>query len=101
MEGGGPGARWPGAHSRTHLGGRLPEQRSVVLAAGPVGPGGKVLHFGAASLHPSRSKASPHQLAESGRPPLTAHAWPGPWGGGGREIPTGRLSLPGAAAAPP
>lgn len=73
-------ALWPGAHSRTHLGRRLPEQRSVIQAAGPIGPGSKVLHFGVASLVPSRSKASPHQLAKSGRPPLTAHAWPGPWG---------------------
>lgn len=96
MEGGGILSLWPGAHSRTHLGRRLPEKRSVIQAAGPVGPGSKVLHFGVASLVPSRSKASPHQLAKSGRPPLTAHAWPGPWGGrGGREIPTGRLSLPG------
>lgn len=89
-------ALWPGAHSRTHLGRRLPEQRSVIQAAGPIGPGSKVLHFGVASLVPSRSKASPHQLAKSGRPPLTAHAWPGPWGQWGvREIPKGRLSLPG------
>lgn len=95
MEGGGILALWPGAHSRTHLGRCLPEKRSVIQAAGPVGPGSKVLHFGVASLVPSRSKASPHQLAKSGRPPLTAHAWPGPWGGGRREIPTGRLSLPG------
>lgn len=79
MEGGGILAPWPRAHSRTHLGRRLPEQRSVIRAAGPVGPGSKVLHFRAASLVPSRSKASPHQLAKSGRPPLTAHAWPGPW----------------------
>lgn len=83
MEGGGILALWPGAHSRTHLGRCLPEKRSVIQAAGPVGPGSKVLHFGVASLVPSRSKASPHQLAKSGRPPLTAHAWPGPWGGGG------------------
>lgn len=83
MEGGGILSLWPGAHSRTHLGRRLPEKRSVIQAAGPVGPGSKVLHFGVASLVPSRSKASPHQLAKSGRPPLTAHAWPGPWGGAG------------------
>lgn len=110
MEGGGILALWPGAHSRTHLGRRLPEQRSVIQAAGPVGPGSKVLHFGAASLVPSRSKASPHQLVKSGRPPLTAHAWPGPWRGvgGRREIPTGRLSLrgprplrPGPPSSPP
>lgn len=44
----GPG----GPPSGTHLGGRLPEQRSVVQAAGPVGPGSKILHFGAAPLVP-------------------------------------------------
>lgn len=38
--------------SGTHLSGRLPEQRSVVQAAGPVGPGSKILHFGAAPLVP-------------------------------------------------
>lgn len=99
-EGGGrTPAHWPGAHCRAHLGRRLPKKRSVVHAAGAVGPGSKVLHFGAASLVPSTSKASPHQLAKSGRPALTAHAWPRPWSG--REIPTGRPSLPGASAAPP
>lgn len=107
MEGGGILAPWPRAHSRTHLGRRLPEQRSVIRAAGPVGPGSKVLHFRAASLVPSRSKASPHQLAKSGRPPLTAHAWPGPWGGGvGRAgNPDGATVTPGgpgrSAPAPP
>lgn len=102
MEGGGILSLWPGAHSRTHLGRRLPEKRSVIQAAGPVGPGSKVLHFGVASLVPSRSKASPHQLAKSGRPPLTAHAWPGPWGGrGGAGNPDGATVTPGAPAAPP
>lgn len=102
MEGGGILALWPGAHSRTHLGRRLPEQRSVIQAAGPVGPGSKVLHFRAASLVPGRSKASPHQLAKSGRPPLTAHAWPGPWGGGeGGKSRRGDCHSRGPLAAPP
>lgn len=45
-----------GAPVRTHLGGRLSEQRSVVQATGAVGPGREVLHFGVSSLSPSHSK---------------------------------------------
>lgn len=39
-----------GLQGRTHLGRRLSEQRSVVQAAGAIGPGRKVLHFRVSSL---------------------------------------------------
>lgn len=59
-----------GVPVRTHLGGRLSEQRSVVQATGAVGPGGEVLHFGVSSLSPSHSKLAsiPSRSLKSGAP---------------------------------